>query len=79
MSDNVGFQIFPFSAETWLGKMTLRLAIYCERLSMGILYTTAAYAPAVKGAREGHGREAFYMRYLMLLIEIAKSWFTCLL
>ena len=27
MSDNVGFQNFPFSAKTWLEKMTLRLAI----------------------------------------------------
>ena len=43
ISDNVGFQNFPISAETWLGNMTFRLAIIVSdnpinlALSMGIL------------------------------------------
>ena len=49
MSDNVEFQHFPFSAKSWLGKNTLRLAIIVNdkpisltiALSMGILYTSA--------------------------------------
>ena len=56
MSDNVGFQNFPFSAKSWLGKKTLRLAIIVSdnpinSLCQWAFLTTAAYAPLREQSR----------------------------